>query len=142
MKLTWPDLIIENITSEEAEEWIQPWRHLLSGRWAPVFMSKFGDWFIQRPDGSREKLSVIEGTLEKIASTHEEFAASVNDVEWQEEHLLSSLVVQLHRRGMKPGDGQCYGFAPHPAFTGNIDIESVQVMSIPIWQSFAAQALS
>ncbi len=38
----------------------------------------------------------------------------VTEVQWQEEHLLSWLVYQLHEDGKIPGIGQCYGFAPHP----------------------------
>ncbi|MEP6671002.1 MAG: hypothetical protein ABJF10_17715 [Chthoniobacter sp.] len=142
MKLTWDDLIIQNISPADAQDWIGPWSHLVTGPFAPVFMSKFGDWFLRRPDGSTDELSVIEGTLQRIAATPEEFAAIVNRVEWQEQHLLSAHVAQLHERGLIPGAGECYGFAPHPIFTGRIDIGLARVMSIRVWQSIAAQSFS
>src|ERR1041385_1777642 len=89
MKLTWDDLTIQSISPEDAQTWIAPWSHLLTGQFAPVFMSMFGDWFLRRPDGSTDELSVIEGTLQRVAATPEEFVATVNRIEWQEQHLLS-----------------------------------------------------
>ncbi|RYD69983.1 MAG: hypothetical protein EOP84_27450 [Verrucomicrobiaceae bacterium] len=140
MELTWDDLIIQDIPPAEAQSWIAPWSHMISGQFAPIFMSKFGDWFLRRPDDSTDELSIIEGTLVRIAATAEEFASLVNNAQWQEQHLLSSHVAQLHQRGLIPGRGQCYGFAPHPILTGRINIDSAQVMSISVWQFIAAQS--
>lgn len=140
MKLTWDDLLIQNFQPADAQLWIESWSHMLSGQFAPVFMSMFGDWFLRRPDGSTDELSVIEGTLKRVASTPDEFIATVNSVEWQGEHLLSFHVAQLHERGLIPAAGQCYGFAPHPIFTGRIDISFACILSIPVWQSIAAQS--
>jgi hypothetical protein len=102
-------------------------------------MSKFGDWFLRRPDGNTDELSVIEGTYSTVASTPQEFTSLVNTQAWQEKHLLSLLVSQLHERGTIPGPGQCYAFAPHPALLGRIDIERVMLMDIGVWQHICAQ---
>ena len=74
-------------------------------------------------------------------STPDEFKGLVNSQEWQEDHLLSYQVYQLHQRGLVPGHRQCYGFAPHPIFTGRIDIDTVMIMDILAWQSICAQAI-
>src|SRR5579859_515585 len=74
----------------------------VGGRVSPVFMSKFGDWFLRLPDGGTHELSVLEVTHTAIAATAEEFSALVNSPGWQEEHLLSVLVQQLHERGLLP----------------------------------------
>src|SRR6266576_5184488 len=109
LKLTWDDLLIQNITPEEAERWLGDWRFMVAGRVAPVSMSRFGDWLLRRPDGSTDELSVIEGTLTSVARTTEEFTAHISAQEWQEHHLLSYQVYQLHERGIIPGPRQCYG---------------------------------
>ena len=139
MKLTWDDLIIQGFPNDDTQRCIAPWAHLLRGKFTPLFMSKFGDWFLRRPDGSTDELSVIEGTVQCVARTPGEFAEIVNRVEWQEEHLLSRLVAQLHERGLIPGAGECYGFAPHPVFTGHIEIEHARLMTLYVWQALAAQ---
>jgi hypothetical protein len=64
----------------------------------------------------------------------------VNSQKWQEEHLLSLLVHQLHERRMIPADGQCYSLAPHPRLSGRIDINHAMVMEIDAWQAVCAAA--
>jgi len=138
-ELTWDDLLIQSISESDARTWLGYWSGMVGGRVTPVFMSKFGDWFLRRPDGGTDELSVIEGTYSSVASTTEEFAALVNTQAWQEQHLLSFQVAQLHERGLIPSRGQCYAFAPHPALLGQIDIERVMLMDIGVWQDICAQ---
>ncbi len=144
MKLTWNVLLIQNIQPAAVAAWLKGWNPIFSGKYAPIFMSKFGDWFMHRRDGSVDKLSVLEGTVQKIAqkiaATPEEFKAHVNRQECQEEHLLSFQVLKLHERGLIPAPGQCYGFAPHPVWAGKIDFDRVAITSIPVWQAIAAQS--
>jgi len=102
-------------------------------------MSKFGDWFLRHPNGATSELSVIEGTVRQVASTPEEFDTFVNQRGWQEEHLLSLFVFALHERNIIPSQGECYGFAPHPALSGKIDLEHVVVTKIGPWQAICAQ---
>jgi hypothetical protein len=141
-KLSWNDLIIQDMKPADCADWLRGWSHLTRGRVAPVFMSKFGDWFLRGPDGSTIELSVIEGTMTAIAKTTAEFSALVNSQQWQEVHLLSLLVLQLHERALIPGSGHCYGFTPHPAFTGRIELNSAVVLDIPVWQSICAQTFA
>lgn len=105
-------------------------------------MSKFGDWFLRHPDGSTSELSVIEGTYSRIASTPDEFTALVNSQEWQEEHLLSRVVYQLHKRKIIPAQGQCYGFLPHPRLLGRLDSSQALIMEIGAWQAVCASFLN
>jgi hypothetical protein len=51
---------------------------MVDGTVSPVFISKFGDWFLRRPDGRTDELSVIEGTYSPVAATPEEFSSLVN----------------------------------------------------------------
>jgi hypothetical protein len=138
-KLTWDDLLIQSFSESDVRTWLGDWSGTVGGKVAPVFMSKFGDWFLRRPDGGTDELSVIEGTYKSVASTPEEFSRLVNTQEWQEVHLLSIQVAQLHERGLIPAAGQCYAFAPHPALTGRIDINRVMLMNIGVWQHICAQ---
>jgi hypothetical protein len=139
LKLTWDDLLIQRLSESDVRTWLGYWPRRVTGRIAPVFMSMFGDWFLRRPDGGTHALSVIEGTYSAVASTPEELASLLNTPAWQEEHLLSFQVLQLHERGVIPRLGQCYGFAPHPTLTGRIDIDTVVLMSIGVWQRICAQ---
>ena len=144
IKLTWDDLLIQNFTESDVSTWLGNWSvsGRITGRVAPIFLSKFGDWFLRRPDGGTDEFSVIEGTYSQIASTPEEFAALVNTQAWQEQHLLSLLVAQLHERGIIPPPGQCYALAPHPVLLGRIDIGRALLMDINVWQSICSQTFT
>jgi Domain of unknown function (DUF1851) len=141
IKLTWNDLLIQNISESDAQAWFSCWSGKVPSRVAPVFMSKFGDWFLRLPDGRTDELSVIEGTYETIASTPDEFVRLVNLEEWQKKHLMSLLVLQLHERGMIPKQGQCYAFAPHPVLTGQIELGHAMLMDVGVWQNICAQTV-
>jgi hypothetical protein len=141
-QLSWGDLIIEPVAADDAKVWLANWDTWVQGRVSALFMSKFGDWFLRRNDGATDELSVIEGTYERIASSPEEFTTMVNSQKWQEEHLLSFHVLQLHERGLVPGPKQCYGFAPHPALVGRIELDRVMLFEIGVWQYICAQTFS
>jgi hypothetical protein len=61
MKLTWPDLLVEDIAPEEFTRWISPWSGFISGPLAPAFLNKFGVWFLRRPEGPVDMLDVERG---------------------------------------------------------------------------------
>jgi hypothetical protein len=147
-RLTWADLLIDDIAPDQFRDWIEPWAGVVGGTVAPAFLSKFGFWFLRRPAGAVEMLDVFTGQLQPVADSYEAFVREVNEQWWQEVYLLSELVVQLHEAGKVPGPGQCYALAPHPALGGPnpangeaVDLRFVQVMDVVVWQSLCAQFL-
>jgi len=58
LRLTWDDLLIQDITPDQFRDWLSPWTGVVTGRVAPAFMSKFGSWFLRRPEGYVEMLDV------------------------------------------------------------------------------------
>lgn len=142
IQLGWDDLLIQNLQQRECERWLSHWSGWVLGRVLPLYMSKFGDWFLRQPDGSTSELSVLEGTYKIIASTPDEFVGLINSQEWQQEHLLSRLVLQLHERNIIPAEGQCYGFAPHPILSGRIVTNDALIMPIGAWQYVCADMLA
>jgi hypothetical protein len=148
VRLTWADLLIEDISAEQFQRWLGEWSAFVGGTVAPAFLSKFGTWFLRRPEGAVEILDVFTGNVERLAETYDEFIAQVNQVWWQEVYLLSKLVYQLHQAGKVPAPGQCYALAPHPALggpnplrDGPVDVRCVMLMDIGLWQSLCAQAV-
>ncbi len=94
-RLTWPDLLIEDITPDQFRDWLAPWSRIVAGRVGPMFLNKFGFIFLRWPEGQIEMLDVFPGQLSTVAETHEEFVREVNEQWWQEVYLLSELVYQL-----------------------------------------------
>jgi hypothetical protein len=145
-RLTWADLLIQDLNPEESHYWLEPWSWLVSGPLAPEFLNKFGSWFFRRPEGHVEMLDVLNGTVEKVADSYDEFMGLVNQQWWQEVYLLSELVFRLHGEEKIPGPGQCYALAPHPAIGGPnptnndpIDLRFVTITDIAVWQGLCAQ---
>ncbi len=68
IKLTWDDLIVDNVTPDEAAAWLGDWDWLGIGRMAPIFLSRFGNWFFYRPDGSIHMLEVSEAVIEQVCA--------------------------------------------------------------------------
>jgi hypothetical protein len=136
------------MSPDDLKRWLLPWSSVLGGRVAPAFMSKFGTWFLRRPEGHVEMLDVFTGEVSRVADTYDGFVAEVNDPPWQEVYLLSELVFRLHQAGKVAGPGQCYALAPHPALGGPnplagdpVDTQFVMVVDIGVWQQLSAQAV-
>ena len=147
-RLTWDDLLVQDITADQCRDWLSPWSGVVTGRVAPAFMSKFGVLFLRRPEGHVEMLNVLTGQLERLADTYDGFTKEVNEQWWHETYLFSELVLKLHEAEKIPGSGQCYALAPHPAlggpnpFAGDaIDPRFVTVTDVIVWQSICAQSL-
>ena len=148
MKLTWDDLLIQDISELDFARWMENWSGIISGRIAPAFLNKFGVWFLRRPEGAVDMLDVFTGEVERVAPSYEAFIANVNDRPWQETYLLSKHVLALHEAGNVPATGECYAIAPHPALGGPnplagdpLDARFVMAMQIGAWQSICGQAL-
>jgi hypothetical protein len=144
--LTWDDLLIQDVTPDQFRDWISPWTGIVTGRVAPAFLSKFGIWFLRRPEGPVEMLDVFTGQVEHMADTYDEFMREVNEQWWQETYLFSKLVYQLHEVGKIPGPGQYYALAPHPSLGGpnpanggDVDPQYVMVIAMMVWQTICAQ---
>ncbi len=146
MQLTWADLLTDNIPPDDFARWLQPWSDRVGGNAALALMTKFGTWFLRRPEGQVEMLDVFTGEVERVADTYDQFMDEVNDRCWQEVYLLSKLVFQLHQEGKVAGPDQSYSLAPHPVMGGpnpltggSVDTRFVQVMETGLWQHLCAE---
>lgn len=140
-KLTWSDLILDDLgdPAVRCAEMLGFWKWLLAGTVGPHAISKFGDWFFQRPDGSIHMLDVVQGEVRPIAKNHGEFMQLVNTQQWQEHNLLSNIVWQLHEKQLIAGKYQAYALIVHPLLGGKIDCNNVKVMDMYVWQCISSQ---
>jgi hypothetical protein len=141
LKLTWDDLIVENVTPTEAANWLADWEWFLDGQIAPIFLSRFGNWFYHRPDGSVEHFDVLEARVERIADDFPQFQRLVNTREWQEQYLYSALVLKYRREGIVARDRDAIAFTPHPAQVESLDTCKVIVMTMNVLQSIYGQTM-
>jgi hypothetical protein len=138
--LTWADLLIEDVDHERASSWLDDWSWLVTGPFTPVCLSRFGDWFLRRPDGRLEMLDVLAGTLSTVARSTREFEDRVNDPGWRDEYLFASLIRELHARDKVPGPDECYAIVPHPEFGGRYEPDCVLIVDLGLWQTICAHS--
>jgi hypothetical protein len=149
VKLGWDDLLIQHFTAADADRWLGEWAGHLKGEAAPLSLSRFGSWFLLRREGHVEMLDVVSGTIGTVAASNAEFLAFVNTPQWQEQHLLSLLVYQLHCDGLVAANQQCYMLVPHPRIGGPnpmagdpVETQQVMVVDPVVCQSLCAQMVS
>jgi hypothetical protein len=147
-RLSWADLLIEDVDADTAATLLEPWADLLDDRVALIFLNRFGCCFLKSFSGPVLELDVLSGEISEVAPSYERFVRDVNDRAWHEQHLLSLLVAKLHSFDKIPGPQQCYALAPHPALGGpnprlgdNIDPRFVTIMDLRTWLWICAQAL-
>lgn len=127
-------------------EWLEPWRWCLPGTFTPLFLSRFGCWFLKRPDGSVDMLDVFFGHVEPVAGSEAELRIAVDEPAWQATYLLSDFVYRLQGAGKFAPGISCYAFAPHPAVGGPdpwgqtlLETDAVMIMDAPVWQGLCSQ---
>jgi hypothetical protein len=141
INLTWGDLIVDHVTPEEAAAWLAEWEWLGLGRIAPIFLSRFGNWFFHHPHGSIHMLEITEASVEQVAPDLARFQAAVNRPDWQEQYLYSALVLRYRREGIVASGRQVIGFAPHPACVGSLDNCKAMAFDMIVWQSICGQIM-
>src|SRR5215469_15011475 len=141
IKFTWADLIVDHITSDEATAWLADWQWLGLGHIAPIFLSRFGNWFFRRTDDSIHMLEIAEATVEQVAPDFSSFQAAMNTQEWQEQYLYSALVMKYRRQGVVALGRQAIGFSPHPALVDSLDKCKAMVLDMVVWQRICGQTM-
>jgi hypothetical protein len=138
LKLTWDDLLIE-AADLDPEILVHGWAWLVKGQFRAIAASKFGDWFLERPNGAIQMLDAVKGTLEPVADSYSEFQKLINTQARQEEWLLSELVLTLHEKGMIPSRGECYSFKVPLVLGGKAESDNVELCDFRLWVSLCGQ---
>jgi hypothetical protein len=137
-RLTWSDLLIEDATITD-HRLFEDWAWLVHAPFRPIAATKFGDLFIERPDGRVEMLDAQEGTLRELAASIADFRQLINTEPKQTEWLLSLLVLTLHEKGVVAGAGEGYAFKTPLVLGGKAVSENVMVSDLVVLVSLAGQ---
>jgi hypothetical protein len=140
VSINWSDIFLQD-PEFDFQRIVAQWSPLVGGALQPIGLSAFGDFYFLRPDGTVHVLDVLEGAVRKVADSQAAFGACMNSQEWQEANLMPEVVWQLHRRGLVRGNGQLFGFAPHPAFVGKIAPETAMALDAVVWHGICNQSV-
>ncbi|MDN6887988.1 hypothetical protein QMO14_30880 [Variovorax sp. CAN2819] len=139
--LTWNDLFVDAALLDFSGL-LAEWPGKVVGQVRLIGASAFGDLFFERRSGEVEKLDMLDGCVHSVAGDFQRFSELMNSREWQQQNLLSEGVALLKEKGVLRGQGQFYGFAPHPIFTGAIDWSKVMPLDAVVWNSICAQSVA
>ena len=119
----------------DAPRLLSHWAWRVPQHLQPLFLSKFGDWFLRDTEDRIQMLDLVAGELKQVADSRAEFEALLELEDYQREWLMSHLVEQLRQSGMAPARGQCYAFRTPLMLGGQLSPSNVVVWELAAYQS-------
>ena len=133
--------ISDYLIDQERIDWanlVYGWRDLLPSSFTVWLVNRFGDVVAVYEDGSVHLFDVANGTVQRIASSCDEFAHLVDREDNAANWLMIKLVDDCVTDGLRLSKRQCYGFKTLPFLGGEYSVENVYVADIEEYYSFLA----
>jgi hypothetical protein len=120
-------------------ESLRLWPELAGKRIRPLLVTAFGTIFVETDSGEVLAADPIELTCEQAAESVDELKYFFTDREWSEAALLVNLALSAYEKGVTRRDDQVFAVAPHPCFTGKVEVENLMPMELQVWHHISAQ---
>lgn len=119
---------------------LSEWQWLIGADKLPILLTASGDAFVQDiNDGSVHILNTVEGDLQRIADSMDEFRLCLTDREFVGSHFSVQMVGDLRSLGCVLQRGQIYSFKHPPALGGEFDTGNIEVTDIEVHFSVSGQ---
>lgn len=115
------------------------WPELAGRRIRPLLVTAFGDIYIETDTGEVLVAKPIELECIHVCDSVDELQELFSNSKWAEEQLITELALLAKERGISREPHQVFAFAPHPSFTGSLNIENLMPMDINIWHNISSQ---
>jgi hypothetical protein len=132
-------LFISSPSDADIARAVKLWPELSGKRVRPLLVTAFGDIYVETEVGEVLVASPIELTCERIAPSVQELEKLFSDQGWAEEQLITELALLAKERGKIRAAHQVYAVAPHPCFTGKLQVENLTTMDLHIWHHICSQ---
>ncbi|PHS05255.1 MAG: hypothetical protein COA78_15430 [Blastopirellula sp.] len=130
--------LIKKFTNEQYLSALSSWDWLpLSGK-SPFLANAFGDLFLEAKDGIYF-LDKVDGTLEKISINKPELQKLLNTADGQERFLWLTVVKAVDSTGLIPGINEVYDFIINPVLGGEIDLPNINTTDFEVATNIAGQ---
>jgi hypothetical protein len=123
----------------EIETALELWPELAGKTIRPLFVSAFGDIFVETPSGEILMANPLELSCDRIAGSVAELERLFANPEWAQEQLLTELLLLAEERGVRRSADQVFAAAPHPSFSGSLRVENLVPMNLSVWHHICAQ---
>jgi hypothetical protein len=118
---------------------LESWGWLSIGEKVPRMSSLFGDTFFESVDGSWWLLDHLDGCLTQHWVDRTALVADLATEEGQDRHLLGSLAMAAHHRGIQLAADQVYAFVPHPMVSRDFGVDRIKALSFVVALHLAGQ---
>jgi hypothetical protein len=96
-------------------------------------ITAFGDLIFRNANGSVSMLDLIEGSIVDIADSVYDFQNKISTKTFQEEMLLSNLILSLKEKNILRNEHQVYAFKVPMILGGKAQTENVHLMDLKVW---------
>jgi hypothetical protein len=137
--LTLDDLTV-NFSHLKRESLLKDWHWLIGTSRLPILLAASGDAFVQDlSDGSIHVLDTIEGKLQEVAGSVEEFRSLLSDKEFVNNYFAVQMVGDLRASGLVLSQGQVYSFKHPPALGGDFSLGNIELSDTEVHFSLSGQ---
>ena len=131
-----PSTLPLNIYQDGIEYW--KWA-IPDGEIRPIILTSFGDWIYETKNEGIKLLSILDGTVEKIASSHDELALKIKDPANRDNWFLEGFVIKCNINKVDFSLGKCLGWKLQPIIGGKFQYENIGVYDYKIYWHIASQ---
>ena len=119
---------------------LEDWQWLTGHELLPILVTVVGNAFLQNShDGTVHFLDTVEGTLELVAGSKEEFSSLLSSHEFVLERFSVDLIAPLIEQGLRPGPGRVLSFKTPPVLGGEYDAANLEAADIEVHFSVLGQ---
>lgn len=115
------------------------WPELAGSRVRPLVITAFGRIFVETDQGGILLVDPIGLTCKQVARSSNELQQLFSDPSWAREQLLVDVALLAHQRRISRPTHQVFAIAPHPCFTGKVDVDHVMLMDLYVWHHISLQ---
>lgn len=137
--MTLDDLTVsfENLNPETL---LEDWEWLIEKNKRPVLLTKAGDAFMQdRDTGAVYFLDIVEGKLEEVATSGDEFSKLLSDKNFVMDFFGVNLIAPLLKSGVDAPEGQLFGWKKPPVLGGEFESANLEATDIEVHFSIQGQ---
>ena len=115
------------------------WPELGGKRIRPLVITAFGGIFVETDQGEVLLADPIGLTCKQVARSPIELQRLFSGPSWARERLLVDVAILAHERGIARAPHQVFSIAPHPCFSGRLDVEHLVPMDLYVWHHICSQ---
>ena len=131
--------LIVALASLPAGALLDDWRWLVGTPHEVLLVTAMGDAFIAGPTGKVSFLDTLEGSLQPVASSRDDFFALLETGRLNPDWFLPDIVELKSQQGLSLAPGQCYGYKLPPVLGGPLLSENVEAIDAVVHFSLSGQ---